>query len=142
MTLFFLLVGLELKRELIGGELSRPSQVVLPSVAALGGMLVPALIYYYFNGQHPETSQGWAIPVATDIAFALGALALLGNRVPASLKIFLAALAVMDDLAAIIVIAVFYTAKLSLVYLLSAALIFVALTLLNRVLRVIALTPY
>ncbi|RZA09526.1 MAG: Na+/H+ antiporter NhaA, partial [Moraxellaceae bacterium] len=141
MAIFFLLIGLELKRELYIGELSDFKNALLPIVAAVGGVCLPALIHFIFNAG-TATQAGIGIPMATDIAFALGALALLGNRVPASLKIFLAALAVMDDLAAIIVIAVFYTAKLSLFYLMGAVLIFAALTILNRRFRVTALTPY
>jgi len=141
MAIFFLLIGLELKRELYNGELSNFKNALLPIVAAVGGVGLPALIHFALNAG-TATQAGIGIPMATDIAFALGALALLGNRVPASLKIFLAALAVMDDLAAIIVIAVFYTAKLSLLYLIGAGAIFVALSLLNRVFRVNTLTPY
>lgn len=141
MAIFFLLIGLELKRELYNGELSSLKSALLPVVAALGGVCFPALIHFFLNAGK-ITQAGIGIPMATDIAFALGALALLGNRVPASLKIFLAALAVMDDLAAIIVIAIFYTAQVSWEYLLGAAFIFVTLTLLNRVFRVMLLTPY
>jgi NhaA family Na+:H+ antiporter len=141
MAIFFLLIGLELKRELYNGELSSFKNALLPIVAAVGGVCLPALIHFVFNAGTP-TQPGIGIPIATDIAFALGALALLGNRVPPTLKIFLAALAVMDDLAAIIVIAIFYTAKLSLVYLIGAALMFAALTILNRVFRVMSLAPY
>ncbi len=141
MAIFFLLIGLELKRELYNGELSNFKNALLPIVAAIGGVCLPALIHFSLNAG-TATQAGIGIPMATDIAFALGALALLGNRVPASLKIFLAALAVMDDLAAIIVIAVFYTAKLSLIYLFGAAFMFVALSVLNRVFRIMALTPY
>lgn len=141
MAIFFLLIGLELKRELYNGELSNFKNALLPIVAAVGGVCLPALIHFVLNAG-TATQAGIGIPMATDIAFALGALALLGSRVPASLKIFLAALAVMDDLAAIIVIAVFYTAKLSLLYLMGAGAIFIALSLLNRAFRVKALTPY
>jgi len=141
MAIFFLLIGLELKRELYNGELSDLRNAMLPIVGAIGGIAVPALIHFMLNGG-TATQAGIGIPMATDIAFALGVLSLLGKRVPASLKVFLAALAVMDDLGAIIVIAVFYTSQLSFAYLLAALVVFAALFLMKRVLRVMALTPY
>lgn len=140
MAVFFLLIGLELERELYVGELSDFKNALLPIFAAIGGICFPALIHFIFN--HGTASQsGIGIPMATDIAFALGVLALLGNRVPASLKIFLTALAVMDDLGAIIVIAIFYTAKIQIVYLLGALVVFGLLVGLNRF-RVMSLIPY
>lgn len=132
MAVFFLLVGLEVKRELLRGSLSSWSQATLPVIAAIGGMLVPALIYLGFNYREPSALHGWAIPTATDIAFALGILSLLGSRVPPSLKIFLLALAIMDDLGAIVIIALFYTADLSLVSMAIAAASLLALFALNR----------
>ena len=132
MAAFFFLVGLEIKRELLEGELKTPRQAVLPAVAALGGMLVPAALYAAINWADPIALRGWAIPTATDIAFALGILMLLGSRVPASLKIFLTAVAIIDDLGAIVVIAVFYTAQLSLTALGLAAVGIVVLAVLNR----------
>lgn len=141
MAVFFLLIGLELKRELYNGELSDLRNAMLPILGAVGGIAVPALIHFLFNGGS-ATQAGLGIPMATDIAFALGVLSLLGNRVPASLKVFLAALAVMDDLGAIIVIAVFYTTQLSFAWLIAALGVFAALFLMQRILRVMALLPY
>ena len=132
MAVFFFLVGLELKRELIEGELSDPRNIVLPGIGAIGGMAVPALFYLYFNAGNPVAMQGWAIPAATDIAFALGVLSLLGSRVPVSLKIFLTSLAIFDDIGAIVIIAVFYTANISLTALAIAACCIPALVVLNR----------
>ncbi|HEY5654605.1 MAG TPA: Na+/H+ antiporter NhaA [Woeseiaceae bacterium] len=132
MAVFFFLVGLELKREFVEGELSERKTVVLPGVGAIGGMLVPAAIYAYFNSADPVAMQGWAIPAATDIAFALGVLALLGSRVPTSIKIFLTSLAIFDDIGAIIIIAIFYTSKISLPALGIAAACIIVLLQLNR----------
>ncbi len=141
MALFFLLIGLEVKRELISGELSSPSQIVLPGVAAIGGMVVPALFYVALNYNNDIALQGWAIPTATDIAFSLGVLALLGSRVPPTLKLFLMALAIIDDLGAIIIIALFYTSQLSTVSILLASACLVILTIFNRT-GVTRLGPY
>ena len=131
MAIFFLLVGLEIKRELVEGELSEPKKALLPILSAAGGAIVPALIYYAFNFGEP-TSSGWGIPMATDIAFALAVITLLGKRVPASLKIFLAALAIVDDLMAILVIALFYSDSISVLNLLYAGIVFAFLIVLNR----------
>lgn len=132
MAVFFLLVGLELKREIVRGELRDPSRAALPAIAALGGFAVPALIYAAINHDNDMAMTGWAIPSATDIAFALGVLSLLGDRVPAALKLFLLTLAIVDDLAAILVIAFFYTADLSMASLVAAALSVIGLAILNR----------
>ena len=141
MAVFFLLIGLELKRELSNGELSSFKNALLPIVAAIGGIIVPALIHFALNAGS-VTQAGIGIPMATDIAFALGALAILGNRVPASLKVFVVAFAVIDDLCAIIVIALFYTAKVSTVHLAGAVVVWVILFGLGRVLGVRSLIPY
>ncbi|KXW58776.1 Na(+)/H(+) antiporter NhaA [Ferrovum myxofaciens] len=141
MAIFFLFVGLELERELYNGELSNPKNALLPVVAALGGISVPALIHFMLNTGTP-TQAGTGIPMATDIAFALGVLSMLGSRVPASLKIFLTALAVIDDLGAIIVIALFYTAQFSLIHLVSALGVFILLLVLNRVFKVMWMPLY
>jgi NhaA family Na+:H+ antiporter len=141
MAVFFLLVGLEIKREMLDGQLSTWSRRVLPGVAAMGGMAGPALIYVAFNAGDPLALRGWAIPAATDIAFALGVLSLLGSRVPASLKVFLAALAIIDDLGAVVIIALFYTADLAFLYLAASALIILALFVLHRR-NVNSLVPY
>jgi len=132
MAIFFLLVGLEIKREITGGQLSTIRQASLPVLAALGGAIVPALIYSTLNHNDSNTSQGWGIPMATDIAFALGVLSLLGSRVPSGLKVFLAALAIADDLMAILVIAIFYSGELHTTYLLYAGVITTLLFLFNR----------
>ncbi len=132
MAIFFFLVGLEVKREVLEGELSSKKQVVLPLIAALGGMLVPALIFILFNQKDAFAMQGWAIPTATDIAFALGILSLLGKRVPISLKVFLMALAIIDDLGAIMIIALFYTSHLSITSLVIALLCLAVLMALNK----------
>lgn len=131
MAIFFLLVGLEVKRELLEGELSSPSQAMLPALVALAGMAVPAAIYAALNRDDAVAIHGWAIPTATDIAFALGILALVGSRVPVSLKVFLTAVAIFDDLGAIVVIAIFYTANLSIESLVAAAIAATGLLLLN-----------
>ncbi|MDD2058624.1 Na+/H+ antiporter NhaA [Pseudomonas sp. GD03860] len=132
MAIFFMLVGLEIKREMLAGQLSTWSQRALPGFAALGGMLAPALIYVAINWGDAQTLGGWAIPAATDIAFALGVLALLGKRVPLSLKIFLSALAILDDLGAVVIIALFYTSGLSVGMLLASLAVIALLVVLNR----------
>jgi len=132
MAIFFFLVGLEIKREFLEGELSSPSQFALPAMAAIGGMIVPALIYVAINHGDPARLDGWAIPTATDIAFALGILALVGSRMPLSLKILLTAIAIIDDLGAIVIIAVFYTENLSISALAAAAAAIAGLVTLNR----------
>lgn len=141
MAIFFLLVGLELKREWLVGELADKSQVVLPALAALGGMAMPAALYVTINANDPSALSGWAIPAATDIAFALGILSLLGSRVPLSLKVFLTSLAIFDDVGAIVIIALFYTADLSLQALAVAAVAVLLLAIFNRQ-RVMHTAPY
>lgn len=141
MALFFLTVGLEIKREVLFGELREVSKAALPVIAAIGGMAAPALVYTLVNYQDPQAMRGWAIPTATDIAFALGVLSLLGKRVPASLKLFLLTLAIVDDLGAIVIIAVFYTTKLSALSLGVAAVSLVVLFIFNRR-GLLSLTPY
>lgn len=131
MAVFFFLIGLELKRELLEGKLKNPADVILPGMAAVGGMVVPALVFAWFNWGNAATIGGWAIPAATDIAFALGILALVGKRAPASLKVFLLTLAILDDLGAILIIALFYTAELKVDYLLMALVPLVLLVWLN-----------
>ncbi len=132
MAVFFFLVGLELKRELVEGELSDKKNIILPGIGAIGGMLVPALVYMYFNYDDPVAMKGWAIPAATDIAFALGILAILGSRVPISLKIFLTSLAIFDDIGAILIIAFFYTEKISFVALLFVSVCVPILAIMNH----------
>ena len=141
MAVFFLLIGLELERELYVGELSNISQALLPIIAALGGLATPALLHFTLNGGTPAQA-GFGIPMATDIAFALGALALLGNRVPNALKVFVVAFAVMDDLGAILVIAAFYTTNLSFLYLAGSLTVWLGLVVLNRRFRIMTLWPY
>ena len=132
MAIFFFLVGLELKRELLEGELAKPGALLLPGAAAVGGIVAPVSIYAAINWGDPVTMQGWAIPAATDIAFALGILTLVGNRVPTSLKVFLVSLAIFDDIGAVVIIALFYTSDLSLLALTVAGACLAVLTVLNR----------
>ena len=132
MAIFFFIVTLEIKREFLQGELSNRKQALLPIIAAIGGMLIPALLYVYINFQNSETLNGWAIPSATDIAFSLGVLSLLGSRVPISLKVFLTALAIIDDLGAIVIIAFFYSGDLDIYYLALLLITFFVLLILNR----------
>ncbi|MDN3609863.1 Na+/H+ antiporter NhaA [Vibrio ostreicida] len=141
MAVFFLLIGLEVKRELLEGALKSRETAIFPAIAAVGGMLAPALVYVAFNYQNAEAIQGWAIPAATDIAFALGIMALLGKRVPVSLKVFLLALAIIDDLGVVVIIALFYTGDLSTSALAVGFAMTAALFLLNAK-RVTKLTPY
>ncbi|MEW8497474.1 MAG: Na+/H+ antiporter NhaA [Candidatus Thiodiazotropha taylori] len=141
MAVFFMLIGLEVKREFLEGELSRADQIVLPGLGAVGGMLVPAAIYYALNVDDPLALNGWAIPAATDIAFALGILSLAGSRVPVSLRVFLMALAIFDDLGAIIIIAIFYTADLSF-YSLVLAFSMIALLIILNLMHVTRLSAY
>jgi len=132
MAVFFFLVGLELKREVVDGELSDPKNILLPGIGAVGGMVVPAAIYLAFNFKNPSAVSGWAIPAATDIAFALGVLTLLGSRVPISLKVFLTSLAIFDDIGAIVIIALFYTSKISVTALVFALVCIPVLLFMNR----------
>jgi len=141
MALFFFLIGLELKREFIEGDLSKPGQITLPAIGAVGGMLMPAMIYAAFNYDNPSALNGWAIPTATDIAFALGILAIIGSKVPLQLKVFLTSLAIFDDLGAIIIIALFYTEQLSMLSLIVASSMLSILFILNRK-NITSTSPY
>ncbi|MDG6776074.1 Na+/H+ antiporter NhaA [Glaesserella parasuis] len=141
MAVFFVLIGLEVKREMMVGAISSYQRAIFPAIGALGGMIVPALVFTLINSDSPEFQQGWAIPMATDIAFALGVLGLLGKRVPFALKIFLLALAIIDDLGAIVVIAIFFSHELSTTALISAVIAITALIIMNRM-RVTAMCAY
>ncbi len=141
MALFFFLVGLELKREFLEGDLSKPGQVTLPAIGAIGGMVVPALCYVALNYDNPDALSGWAIPTATDIAFALGILAIIGSKVPLQLKVFLTSLAIFDDLGAIIIIALFYTEQLSMLSLIVSGSVLAILFILNKN-NVTSTSPY
>jgi len=141
MVIFFFVVGLEIKRELISGELNTKAKAAFPSIAALGGAVVPAIVYYYFTKHSATMVHGWGIPMATDIAFAVGVLSLFGKRVPTSLKIFLLALAIVDDLIAVLVIALFYTAHINLGALIAAGVIFLITHWVKQA-RVASFTPY
>ncbi|MWQ63624.1 Na+/H+ antiporter NhaA [Glaesserella parasuis] len=141
MAVFFVLIGLEVKREMMVGAISNYQRAIFPAIGALGGMIVPALVFTLINNDSPEFQQGWAIPMATDIAFALGVLGLLGKRVPFALKIFLLALAIIDDLGAIVVIAIFFSHELSTTALISAVIAITALIIMNRM-RVTAICAY
>ena len=132
MAIFFFVIGLELKREILEGELSSFDRMVLPAIAAIGGMVAPAIIYVLININNPENMSGWAIPTATDIAFSLAVLLIIGKNVPLSLKVFLLSLAIIDDLGAVLIIAFFYTAQISGIYLIYSLIVFVLLILINR----------
>ena len=132
MAIFFFVIGLELKREILEGELSSFDRMVLPAIAAIGGMVAPAIIYFLININNPENISGWAIPTATDIAFSLAVLLIIGKNVPLSLKVFLLSLAIIDDLGAVLIIAFFYTAQISGTYLIYSSIVFVLLVLINR----------
>lgn len=141
MVIFFLVIALEVKREFLEGDLSTPSQIALPAIGALGGMIMPALVYVFFNHGNPEYMHGWAIPTATDIAFVLGVLSILGRRVPSALRMFLLSLAIFDDIGAIVIIAIFYSHDLSVFALTAAGVLIGVLFALNRF-KVRALIPY
>ena len=132
MAIFFFVVGLEVKRELIAGNLSDPKQRRLPVLAAAAGMAVPAVVYFMIAGGEPNLSRGWAIPAATDIAFAMGVIGLLGSRVPASLRLFLLTVAIVDDIGAVMIIAIFYTAQIKFTWLIASMLVFAVMVAMNR----------